>query len=269
MERVNSSDFRWNLNWPTFYSRVVTMSKKRATTEEEEAEDNKSIDGGDDGGVTIDASHVTREVLTEVPLADGQTYLKIMSWNVNGLRALVAKQKSVLIALVEKHKPDILCFQETKIQDNAIDEYDGLLDGYESYWNCSTVKKGYSGTAVFLKKATISLNTSVVRSGSVPSSSAPPKKQAKLSAFFKKGISEPVVSEAEKPVDATPTAPISATTTITTMEKVSFDFEDETKRFHGEGRTITVEFTDFILVACYVPNSGEGLVRLKYRVEEW
>ena len=56
---------------------------------------------------------------------------------------------------------------------------------------------------------------------------------------------------------------------ITAMERVSFDFEDETKRFHGEGRTITVEFRDFILVACYVPNSGEGLVRLKYRVEEW
>lgn len=56
---------------------------------------------------------------------------------------------------------------------------------------------------------------------------------------------------------------------ITSMLKVSFDFEDESKCFHGEGRTITVEFSDFILVACYVPNSGEGLARLKYRVEEW
>lgn len=246
------------------------MSKKRAVTvEEEEVEDNKSVDGGDEGGVTIDASHISREVLTEVPLTDGQSYLKIMSWNVNGLRALATKQKSVLLALIDKHKPDILCLQETKIQDNAIDEFDGLLDGYESYWNCSTVKKGYSGTAVFLKKATIALNSSAIRSGSVPSSSEPPKKQAKLSAFFKKGISEPVASEAEKPVDAPPAASAVPTTVITTMEKVSFDFEDETKRFHGEGRTITVEFTDFILVACYVPNSGEGLVRLKYRVEEW
>jgi exonuclease III len=56
---------------------------------------------------------------------------------------------------------------------------------------------------------------------------------------------------------------------VTTLEKVSLDFEDEGKKFVGEGRTFTLEFTDFILVACYVPNSGEGLVRLGYRVNEW
>lgn len=90
-----------------------------------------------------------------------------------------------------------------------------------------------------------------------------------MSAFFQKSVSEPVVTEDEKPVDTPCAAPTMLTTAVTTMESVSFDFEDETKRFHGEGRTITVEFSDFILVACYVPNSGEGLVRLKYRVEEW
>ena len=50
---------------------------------------------------------------------------------------------------------------------------------------------------------------------------------------------------------------------------MSYDFEDDRKCFAGEGRTITVELDSFFLVACYVPNSGEGLVRLKYRVDEW
>jgi exonuclease III len=58
-------------------------------------------------------------------------------------------------------------------------------------------------------------------------------------------------------------------TTLATVQKVSYDFEDEKRGHHGEGRTITVEFDRFVLVACYVPNSGEGLRRLDYRVQEW
>ena len=49
-----------------------------------------------------------------------------------------------------------------------------------------------------------------------------------------------------------------------TVEKISYDFEDEGKlpQFSGEGRTITVEFDKFIFICCYVPNSGEGNVFL-------
>lgn len=42
------------------------------------------------------------------------------------------------------------------------------------------------------------------------------------------------------------------------LDKISFDFEDIKKSFHGEGRTITAEFNNFFLVACYVPNSGKN-----------
>lgn len=133
--------------------------------------------------------------------------------------------------------------------------------------------------AVFLKKGTISANLSAKRSGSVPSSSAPPKKQAKLSAFFKKGPTpEMLAADNDQSQDQEEPVPVASTLSnttepvlepVTAMERVSFDFEDETKCFHGEGRTITIEFTDFILVACYVPNSGEGLKRIAYRVDEW
>jgi exonuclease III len=51
--------------------------------------------------------------------------------------------------------------------------------------------------------------------------------------------------------------------------KVSYDFDDVKKAHAGEGRVITVELDSFFLVACYVPNIGEGARRLEYRVNEW
>src|SRR5216683_1438376 len=71
--------------------------------------------------------------------------MKIYSWNVNGIRAVV--KKGLLQPFMEQHQPDILCLQETKAERGQI-EID--LPGYEEYWNSAT-KKGYSGTAIFSK----------------------------------------------------------------------------------------------------------------------
>lgn len=71
--------------------------------------------------------------------------MKIYSWNVNGIRAV--HKKNVFVPFVEKHKPDILCLQETKAQQGQ-SEVD--IDGYEEYWN-SAERAGYSGTAIFTK----------------------------------------------------------------------------------------------------------------------
>lgn len=71
--------------------------------------------------------------------------LKLYSWNVNGIRAVV--NKGVFQSFIAEHQPDILCLQETKaLQGQA--EID--LEGYEEYWS-SAEKKGYSGTAIFTK----------------------------------------------------------------------------------------------------------------------
>jgi exodeoxyribonuclease III len=71
--------------------------------------------------------------------------MKIYSWNVNGIRAVV--RKGALQDFMTKHQPDILCLQETKAkQGQAEIEF----DGYEEYWN-SAEKPGYSGTAIFTK----------------------------------------------------------------------------------------------------------------------
>lgn len=71
--------------------------------------------------------------------------MKIFSWNVNGIRAVV--KKGEFQAFIKKYQPDILCLQETKAQEGQA-EID--LPDYEEYWN-SAEKKGYSGTAIFTK----------------------------------------------------------------------------------------------------------------------
>lgn len=71
--------------------------------------------------------------------------LKIFSWNVNGLRAVL--RKGALQNFIEKYQPDILCLQETKAKQGQA-EVD--LSEYEEIWN-SAERPGYAGTAVFTK----------------------------------------------------------------------------------------------------------------------
>jgi exodeoxyribonuclease-3 len=71
--------------------------------------------------------------------------MKIVSWNVNGIRAVL--KKDALLPFIEAFQPDILCLQETKASKDQV-EID--LPQYEEYWY-SADKKGYSGTAIFTK----------------------------------------------------------------------------------------------------------------------
>ncbi|MDK0818305.1 exodeoxyribonuclease III [Clostridium perfringens] len=72
--------------------------------------------------------------------------MKLISWNVNGLRACV--KKGFLDYFKSEEDADIFCLQETKLQEGQIDLD---LEGYHQYWNYAE-KKGYSGTAIFTKK---------------------------------------------------------------------------------------------------------------------
>ncbi len=72
--------------------------------------------------------------------------MKIISWNVNGLRAV--HKKGLFMPFVDKYKPDIICLQEIKSQKDQ-NELD--LKDYEEFWNPAE-RKGYSGTAIFVKK---------------------------------------------------------------------------------------------------------------------
>jgi exodeoxyribonuclease-3 len=67
----------------------------------------------------------------------------LMSWNVNGLRAVL---KRTLPEFVAQHRPDVLCLQETKACEADVADM-AWAEGYHAYW-CSAEKKGYSGTLV-------------------------------------------------------------------------------------------------------------------------
>lgn len=124
--------------------------------------------------------------------------MKLISFNVNGIRATVKKG---LYDSIARMNPDILCLQETKANDEQVREALAGLNGYEIYTN-SAEKAGYSGTAILTKIKPLSVANGI-------------------------GL----------------------------------------KEFDNQGRTITAEFEHFFVVNTYVPNSGQDLVKLDYRVE--
>ncbi|KAG7570047.1 AP endonuclease 1 [Arabidopsis thaliana x Arabidopsis arenosa] len=142
------------------------------------------------------------------PLPEGTKCVKVMTWNVNGLRALLKLESFTALQLAQRENFDILCLQETKLQVKDVEEIKKtLIDGYDhSFWSCSVSKLGYSGTAIISRIKPLS-----VRYGT--------------------GLSE--------------------------------------SDHDMEGRIVTAEFDSFYLINTYVPNSGDGLKRLSYRIEEW
>lgn len=79
--------------------------------------------------------------------------MNIISWNVNGIRAIVKKD---FFADINKMDPDILCLQETKAQDEEVEKALSEMSDYHRYYN-SAEKKGYSGTAILSKLKPISV----------------------------------------------------------------------------------------------------------------
>ena len=76
--------------------------------------------------------------------------MKLISWNVNGIRACVQKG---FLEFFHEANADIFCIQESKMQEGQLDLE---LEGYHQYWNYAE-KKGYSGTAIFTKKEPLSV----------------------------------------------------------------------------------------------------------------
>jgi exodeoxyribonuclease-3 len=86
----------------------------------------------------------------------GRLLVKILSWNVNGIRALL--QRNVLYPCVAAYDPDVLCLQETKAQPAQV-RFDLPSHPYH-YWN-GAVRKGYAGTAVIAKTAPLSIRQGI------------------------------------------------------------------------------------------------------------
>lgn len=123
--------------------------------------------------------------------------MKLISWNVNGFRACLNKGFSEFFREADG---DFVCLQETKMQPEQADFHP---EDYYEYYN-SAEKKGYSGTAIFARKA----------------------------------LGEPL--------------------------SVHYGMQG---KHDDEGRLITLEYPDFYLVCCYVPNAQSELKRIDYRME--
>ncbi|HML38658.1 MAG TPA: exodeoxyribonuclease III [Bacillota bacterium] len=84
--------------------------------------------------------------------------MKLITWNVNGLRACLGKG---FLDFCREQDPDIICIQETKMQEGQTEV---VLEGYEQFWN-SAEKKGYSGTAAFSKQKPSGVNYDIDADG--------------------------------------------------------------------------------------------------------
>ncbi|KAK4721152.1 hypothetical protein R3W88_011385 [Solanum pinnatisectum] len=139
------------------------------------------------------------------PLSKDTKHVKLLSWNVNGLRALLKLKNLCIQQLADREDFDVICLQETKLQEKDVEAIKECLHDYKNnFWTCSVSKLGYSGTAIISRIKPVSI---------------------------KYGLGIP---------------------------------DHDT-----EGRLVTVEFDNFYLLCGYVPNSGDGLRRLTYRITEW
>jgi exodeoxyribonuclease III len=261
-------------------------SNPSSATKEEEHEASPPTESPTKAAAGDERALYGRDPISPKPIPENSKSLKIITWNVNGLNALVQSKKHVLDRLVETHAPDLLCLQETKIQDSNIGNYTDLLPGYEPIFSCSTVKKGYSGTCVLVKKNRLTFPVAP-SSVSVAAPSGTEKKksqQSKLSSFF--GASKAAAVSENAPITVAATVRINdSVETVATITSVTKDLPYFNKNGNeestgdgdvdrgvvcpGEGRVITVETDGFYLINAYVPNSGEGLKRLDYRIHDW
>jgi exodeoxyribonuclease-3 len=83
--------------------------------------------------------------------------MKLISWNVNGLRSILRKN---FLEYLNEEAPDILCLQETKAGPDDVDQR--WPKGYNCYWNAAQ-RKGYSGTAILTKKRPLSVHSGIGR----------------------------------------------------------------------------------------------------------
>jgi exodeoxyribonuclease III len=194
---------------------------------------------------------------------------KIASWNVAGLRAVLSKTPNVFLELATRHNLDVLCLQETKLQEQHlldpklnIKETMALSDLYDDYWSCSTAKKGYSGTAVFVRRRR---NGTTKNKGTGTTGS---KKQSTMMQFVvKKDDGNDVATTPEQTAPNNKDSALPFDTGLLIPTNVSYVMGKE--KHEAEGRIIVIDFPLFSLCNVYVPNAGQKLERLLYRVNEW
>ncbi len=125
--------------------------------------------------------------------------MKLVSFNVNGIRAILGKG---FAEAFQSFDADIFFIEESKYSEDLHLVFPFEAPGYETYWTVSKVRKGYSGVAAFTKKKPLSVHYGLLDG-----------------------------------------------------------------KYDEEGRVITLEYEDFYFVGAYVPNAGDGLKRMGFRMQ--
>ena len=180
---------------------------------------------------------------------DGRRTFKAIAWNVAGLRSFYDKSLARLEAVVEREDPDVVVMQEHKLQRAHVAAFEEKLTKKFPAYRCvrfavSETKKGYSGVVAMCKA---SARTSGGGGG----------RQTTLDGAFGGGARS--AEDAEKKEEKAYRGP----------RLVSIEEGLGSRGYTDEGRTLTLEFERFYLVTAYVPNSGQDLKRLGYRIDEW
>lgn len=200
---------------------------------------------------------------------------KILSWNVNGIRAVLKKYPDALPELAINHNPDLICLQETKLQESHVEDpklkLKGFLlekEGYDSYWSCSKTTLGYSGTAIFIKRKNNSNTKGATTITSIAKSdSGTQKQQAKLQSFFKSKKVEANTAEDSTTRSQPNDSNHAFDDNLFIPQKISFGMDSNGD--DPEGRCIVIDYPMFSIINTYVPNAGDGLKRLDYRIKQW
>lgn len=239
------------------------MTKKRSMTESSApAAESDNANLVSSTVEIIEGGTYRDEVPCREALQQGQSF-KIMSYNVNGLRAVYRQHLDKLQSLISDEDPDLILLQETKLQTSHVADFEDFLPAYEQHWTCSTTKKGYSGCCALVRK--------VKGLNSKGSKIAQKKKktQASIASFFGRpnNAAEKKKEQGDEggnrqPTGASPELPRGLAPLAVTMGVPEAGCDDE-------GRSITLEYDAFYVIGLYVPNSGASLDRLSYRTDQW
>ena len=170
---------------------------------------------------------------------------------------MLNKTPNAFAELAAKHDLDVLCLQETKLQEQHLDDpklkirETMALTGYDDYWTCSTAKKGYAGTAVFVRRR---------NAGDKAKKGA---KQTTLTKFLGGAKEKDASTNLSNAKDET----LNIEANMLVPQKISYTMGKETHDV--EGRIVMLDYPLFSLCNVYTPNSGQTLGRLSYRTDEW
>jgi exodeoxyribonuclease-3 len=190
--------------------------------------------------------------------------VKIISWNVNGIRAWY--KKGALKELL-KERPDIFCFQETKAHHEQLPEELRNVPGYQSFFDHSKGRKGYSGVAIYINQKLITNNSkpesktySVIPAKAGEPGVGPERKDGGGRAESWSGDFSAEKYSGLQSGNSSYKLPV-------IDYKLPVDYGLGIPELDQEGRFLAIHLKDFTIITCYFPNAGIKPERLEFKMK--